>query len=176
MASHFGGTRHGMAVSWPRRIADAGGTRTQFHHVIDIVPTILEATGIPAPRAWTVSPSADGRRLDGLHFRRGRGQRRHEAQPSTSRCWATRASTMMAGSPIRRRPHRRGTHGRRSPTDVANGLQWELYNLADGPDADAHAWPPSSPTGCARCAISSPWRPTRNQRRTRSTLTTLHAR
>jgi arylsulfatase A-like enzyme len=49
IASHFGGTRQGMAISWPNRIKDAGGVRNQFHHVIDIVPTILEATGIQAP-------------------------------------------------------------------------------------------------------------------------------
>ena len=49
IASHFGGTRQGMAIAWPNRIKDAGGIRSQFHHVIDIVPTILEATGIPAP-------------------------------------------------------------------------------------------------------------------------------
>ena len=49
IASHFGGTRQGMAISWPGHIKDKGGIRKQFHHVIDIVPTILEATGIPAP-------------------------------------------------------------------------------------------------------------------------------
>ena len=49
VASHFGGTRQGMAMAWPNRIKDAGGIRTQFHHMIDIVPTILEATGIEAP-------------------------------------------------------------------------------------------------------------------------------
>jgi arylsulfatase A-like enzyme len=47
--SFFGGTRNGMAVSWPGHIDENGGTRWQFHHVIDIVPTILEATGIRAP-------------------------------------------------------------------------------------------------------------------------------
>jgi arylsulfatase A-like enzyme len=47
--SFFGGTRQGMAISWPARITDKGGTRWQFHHVIDIVPTLLEVTGIPAP-------------------------------------------------------------------------------------------------------------------------------
>jgi arylsulfatase len=47
--SFFGGTRQGMAISWPSRIKDKGGVRWQFHHVIDVVPTILEATGIPAP-------------------------------------------------------------------------------------------------------------------------------
>ncbi len=49
IASHFGGTRQGMAISWPGHIKDVGGIRTQFHHMIDIVPTILEATGIKAP-------------------------------------------------------------------------------------------------------------------------------
>ena len=47
--SHFGGTAQGVAMSWPGHIKDVGGIRRQFHHVIDIVPTILEATGIPAP-------------------------------------------------------------------------------------------------------------------------------
>jgi arylsulfatase A-like enzyme len=49
IASHFGGTRQGMAISWPGHINDVGGIRTQFHHIIDIVPTILEAAGIKAP-------------------------------------------------------------------------------------------------------------------------------
>ena len=49
IASHFGGTRQGLVISWPAGIKDAGGIRSQFHHVIDIVPTILEATGIKAP-------------------------------------------------------------------------------------------------------------------------------
>ncbi len=50
IASHFGGTRQGMAISWPNRIKDAGGLRHQFHHIIDIVPTILEAAGVKAPQ------------------------------------------------------------------------------------------------------------------------------
>ena len=50
IASHFGGTRQGMAISWPKVIKDKGGIRNQFHHMIDIVPTILEATGIAAPK------------------------------------------------------------------------------------------------------------------------------
>ena len=47
--SFFGGTRQGMAISWPGHITDTGGIRNQFSHVIDIVPTLLEVTGIPAP-------------------------------------------------------------------------------------------------------------------------------
>src|SRR5512136_1287036 len=50
IASHFGGTKQGMAISWPARIKDKGGVRWQFHHVIDVVPTILEATRIGQPQ------------------------------------------------------------------------------------------------------------------------------
>lgn len=49
IASHFGGTRNGLVIAWPARIKDKGGIRTQFHHVIDIAPTILEAAGVEAP-------------------------------------------------------------------------------------------------------------------------------
>ncbi len=49
VSAYFGGTRQGMAISWPGHITDVGGVRNQFHHVIDIVPTVLEVTGIPAP-------------------------------------------------------------------------------------------------------------------------------
>ena len=50
IASHFGGTRQGMAISWPAVIKDKGGIRNQFHHVIDVVPTILEAAQIQQPK------------------------------------------------------------------------------------------------------------------------------
>lgn len=49
VASHFGGTRNPLVIAWPDRIKGAGGIRTQFHHVIDIAPTILEAAGLPQP-------------------------------------------------------------------------------------------------------------------------------
>jgi arylsulfatase len=48
-ASQLGGIRQNMAVSWPTRIKDKGGLREQFMHLIDVVPTLLEVTGIPAP-------------------------------------------------------------------------------------------------------------------------------
>ena len=76
--SHFGGTRNGLVISWPAKVKDAGTVRNQFHHVIDIAPTIYEAAGIPEPKtvagvkqtpiagtsmAYTISdPSAEGRR------------------------------------------------------------------------------------------------------------------
>ncbi len=49
IASHLGGVRNGLVVSWPEGIAPRGELRSQYHHVIDILPTVLEATGIPMP-------------------------------------------------------------------------------------------------------------------------------
>ena len=49
VASHFGGTRDGLVVHWPRGITDRGGLRDQFHHVIDLLPTILDCAGLPQP-------------------------------------------------------------------------------------------------------------------------------
>jgi len=78
VASHFGGTRNPMIISWPARIKDKGGLRSQFMHVIDIVPTLYELTGVTPPQvlngvtqkpiegisfAYTFSdPKAKGRR------------------------------------------------------------------------------------------------------------------
>jgi arylsulfatase A-like enzyme len=49
VASHWGGTRNGMIVNWPRHIKEKNGIRNQFCHVIDIAPTVLEVAGIPEP-------------------------------------------------------------------------------------------------------------------------------
>ena len=49
VGSHLGGTRDPLVVHWPDRVTDAGGLRSQFAHVIDVAPTILEIAGIPAP-------------------------------------------------------------------------------------------------------------------------------
>jgi arylsulfatase len=50
VASDYGGTKNGMAVHWPKGIKAKGELRSQFHHVIDIAPTILEAAGLPEPK------------------------------------------------------------------------------------------------------------------------------
>ena len=49
VASHWGGTRNGTIVHWPNGISDKGAILSQFHHVIDVAPTLLEAAGVPAP-------------------------------------------------------------------------------------------------------------------------------
>ncbi len=50
VASNYGGTRNGMVIRWPERIKTKGEIRSQWHHVIDIAPTILEAAGLPEPK------------------------------------------------------------------------------------------------------------------------------
>jgi arylsulfatase len=65
IASHFGGTRQGMAISWPAVIKDKGGIRNQFTHLIDIVPTILEATKIKAPDVVDGMPQKP---IEGMSF------------------------------------------------------------------------------------------------------------
>jgi len=49
--SNYGGTRNGMIVSWPKGIKDANGIRSQWHHIIDVAPTVLEAASLPEPKS-----------------------------------------------------------------------------------------------------------------------------
>jgi arylsulfatase A-like enzyme len=51
VASHFGGTRNGMVLHWPNGIKSKGEIRSQFHHVIDVAPTVLESAGLPEPKS-----------------------------------------------------------------------------------------------------------------------------
>ena len=51
VASNFGGTRNPLVVTWPKGIKDRGGIRSQFQHVVDLAPTVLEAAGIPEPKS-----------------------------------------------------------------------------------------------------------------------------
>ncbi|MGG7507486.1 sulfatase-like hydrolase/transferase [Plantibacter sp. YIM 135249] len=81
IASHFGGTRNGTIVHWPSKIKSAGEIRTQFHHVIDLAPTVLEAAGIPFPT------SVNGVQQEPLHgvsmaysFDDAQAAERHETQ------------------------------------------------------------------------------------------------
>ncbi len=56
VASSFGGTTNPLIVQWPKRVTDKGGIRPQFHHVIDIAPTVLEAAGLPEPKVVNGTP------------------------------------------------------------------------------------------------------------------------
>jgi len=63
VASDYGGTKVGMVVHWPKGIKARGELRTQFHHVIDVAPTVLEAAGLPEPRVVNGTPQ---RPMDGV--------------------------------------------------------------------------------------------------------------
>jgi arylsulfatase A-like enzyme len=58
VASNFGGTRNGMVVYWPKRVKAKDEVRSQFHHVIDVAPTVLEAAGLPEPKSVNGVPQA----------------------------------------------------------------------------------------------------------------------
>ena len=102
VASHYGGTRNAMAISWPKGIKAKGEIRQQWHHVIDIVPTILEAAGLPEP--YLVNGAAQ-KPIEGVSMDYTFDDPDAEStgtRPSTSRSSATAASTRTVGlrSPI----------------------------------------------------------------------------
>jgi arylsulfatase len=128
VGSHFGGTRQGMAISWPNRIKDVGGVRNQFHHVIDIVPTILEATGVKAPQA-----------VDGIKQKPMEGISMmytfDKANPSVASKRKTQYFEMIANRGIYSEGWYANTtppHGPwilNAPLPAPKDYKWELYNL-----------------------------------------------
>ena len=81
VASHWGGTRNGTIVHWPHGVKAKGEVRSQFHHVIDVAPTILEAAGLPHP---TVVNSVQQAPIEGFSmlyaFNDAQASERHETQ------------------------------------------------------------------------------------------------
>jgi len=130
VASHFGGTRQGMAMSWPARIKDAGGIRSQFHHVIDIVPTILEATGIEAP---AMVDGAAQKPIEGVSM----AYSWDNAQAPSAR--KTQYFEMFGNRGIYNDgwyacttpPAAPWLMGTTTMPDVVDGYTWELYNLTE---------------------------------------------
>lgn len=81
IASHWGGTRNGTIVHWPNGIRAKGEVRSQFHHVIDITPTIMEAAGLPEPTFVNGSEQTPYEGVSMLYsFDDGRAADRHETQ------------------------------------------------------------------------------------------------
>jgi len=132
--SHFGGTAQGMVISWPGHITDLGAVRRQFHHVIDIVPTILEAAGISQPETingikqipiegvsmaytWDNANAAAPSRHTTQYFE----MLGNRAIYQDGWVAATTPATL---------PWELST---KSPPDVITGYNWELYNVQDDP-------------------------------------------
>src|SRR5262249_53956137 len=121
-----GGTRNGLAISWPARIKDKGGLRTQFCHVIDIVPTIYEALGIKPPNVLEGTPQKP---IEGTSlvytFDNAKAPERHTVQyfqlpgnRATSKDgWTARPAPLPAPWV---------TVGGAASTD---DFKWELYNI-----------------------------------------------
>ena len=127
VGSHLGGTRNGMVVSWPARIKDKGGIRTQFGHVNDIMPTILEAVGVAAP---AVVDGVKQQRIDGVSlvysFDSAKAPERHVRQ--YFELLGNRAlydNGWMASTTPARLPWQDNAANGALPTDY----KWELYNL-----------------------------------------------
>ena len=96
VASHWGGTRNGTIVHWPKGIKAKGEMRSQFHHVIDIAPTILDAAGLPQPISSTAR-SRSRSRASRCSTRSTTQRRRNGTRPNTLRCSSTAASITKVG-------------------------------------------------------------------------------
>ena len=151
VGSHLGGTRNGMVVSWPARIHDKGAIRTQFGHVNDIMPTILEATGIAMP---DVVEGVRQQKVDGTSlvysFDAPQAPERHVRQ--YFEMLGNRAiydHGWMASTTPGRLPWKMGGSGG-LPTDY----KWELYDLTRD-FSQAHDLAASEPAKLA--ALRAEW-------------------
>jgi arylsulfatase len=132
VASHRGGTAQGVCMSWPGHIKDVGGIRHQFHHIIDIVPTILEATGVSAPETVNGIPQ---RPVEGVSMvytwdkANANAPTRHTTQyfEMMGNRGIYHDGWMAVTTPVTI-PWELST---KSPPDVIDGYKWELYNLKE---------------------------------------------
>jgi arylsulfatase A-like enzyme len=127
VASHFGGTRNGMVISWPKGIAAKGELRSQFHHVIDIAPTLLDVVGLPQPASVN---GVTQKPIEGVSMKYSFANAKAPSMRTTQyfEMFANRAiyhdgwiaCTTPVGAPW----------DPNTPTaDVITGYRWELYNV-----------------------------------------------
>ncbi|OPY76194.1 MAG: Arylsulfatase [Syntrophorhabdus sp. PtaU1.Bin050] len=130
IASHYGGTANGLVISWPVRIKDKGGIRPQWHHVIDIVPTILEVNGIEQPSSVSgvaqkpiegvsMVYSFDSPKVSSAHHTQYFEIFSHRAiyQDGWVACTTPPAPPWEQATAVR--------------LDPISGMKWELYNVAE---------------------------------------------
>ena len=127
VASHLGGTRNGMVVSWPSKIKDRGAIRSQFHHIIDVAPTILAMTGIASP---DILNGIKQKPIEGVSMAYSFD---HAAAPTTH---PTQYFELMSNRGIYSNGWMASTTPQRLPW-IATGpdpkpesFKWELYNIA----------------------------------------------
>lgn len=131
-ASRLGGTNQNMVVSWPARIKDKGALREQFVHVVDVVPTLLEATGIPAPEMVDGIKQAP---IEGTSFAytfdaaNAHAPSRHHTQYfEMFGQWALYDDGWILSTKVNRAPWQ--AFGPANP-DPLNNQTFQLYNLAE---------------------------------------------
>ncbi len=129
VASHFGGTRNGLVISWPKRIKQVGQIRSQFCSVIDIVPTILEAAGVQQPSMinGVKQTPIEGTSLV-YTFDDSKASTRHKTQ--YFELLANRgvySDGWMANTSPLRLPWAKPAPGVTSPNPM--DFKWELYNI-----------------------------------------------
>ena len=132
VASHFGGTRQGMVISWPGHIKDTGAIRTQFHHMIDIVPTLLEATGIPAP---VMVDGIAQKPIEGISmvytFNAANAKVPSARKTQYFEMFGNRAIYHDGWVACTTPPAAPWLMGTTKLPEVMNGYKWELYNIAN---------------------------------------------
>jgi arylsulfatase len=127
IASHFGGTRNDLVISWPARIKDKGAIRTQFSSVIDIYPTILEAVGVRSPSMLNGVPQKPVEGVSMVYtFDDPKASSRHRTQ----------YFEMFGNRAIYNDGWVAATTPPVTPWDMGqapnvNDYKWELYNIAD---------------------------------------------
>jgi arylsulfatase len=130
VASFFGGTRQGMVISWPSHIKDVGGMRNQFHHIIDIAPTILEAAGVRAPE--TVNGITQ-KPMEGVSmvytFDNANAPSKRDTQ--YFEMFGNRALYHNGWIAATVPPQPPWLLGTAKMPDIMTGYKWELYSIAD---------------------------------------------
>ena len=155
VASHWGGTRNGTIVHWPRGISEPGGIRSQFTHVIDLAPTILEAAGIPEPDHGERRPAvAHGRHLHALHLQRAGDAR--AARPAVLRDVRQPRPLLQGLECGHEAPARRGRWSARRcrPSTTTTGSSTTAPTTSARPTTSPPTirtcWPSSSGSGSSR--------------------------
>jgi arylsulfatase len=136
VASHYGGTRNAMVISWPGHITDNGGLRSQWHHIIDITPTILDAVQVTQP---TMVNGAKQEPMEGVSmvytFANKDQASTHKIQyfeivgyrAIYNGGWVAATTPPLAPWDLQAA----------NPPDVITGYKWELYNV-DKDFSEAH--------------------------------------